>query len=68
VAESERWKELERLLDRALDLAPGDPAAFLEQVCPGDPELRAEVERRASTWACTRLCVNWAGAAWWPSG
>jgi len=45
VAESERWKELERLLDRALDLAPGDRAAFLKQVCPGDPALRAEVER-----------------------
>src|SRR5262245_66299907 len=30
--------------DRAADLPPGERAAFLEEACAGDPELRAEVE------------------------
>jgi Tol biopolymer transport system component len=41
----ERWKQLEKLLDRALDLPPGERAAFLDQACAGDAVLRAEVER-----------------------
>jgi len=44
-ASSERWPEIERLLDRALDLQPEDRPAFLDQACSGDPELRGEVER-----------------------
>jgi hypothetical protein len=41
----ERWKQLEKLLDRALDLPPGERAAFLDQACAGDAVFRAEVER-----------------------
>jgi len=41
----ERWAEIERLLDQALELLPVDRAAFLERVCAGDLALRAEVER-----------------------
>ena len=41
----ERWAEIERLLDQALELLPVDRAAFLERVCAGDLVLRAEVER-----------------------
>src|SRR5437867_4358523 len=42
---AERWIEIERLLDQALDLAPEERAAFLDQACAGDAVLRAEVER-----------------------
>ena len=45
MASPERWKELEQLLDQALDLAPADRPMFLDRACSGDPALRAEVER-----------------------
>jgi tetratricopeptide (TPR) repeat protein len=38
---SESWREVERLLHEALQLAPGDRAAFVANI--GDPDLRAEV-------------------------
>jgi len=41
----ERWREIDRLFDGALDLPPGERAAFLESACGGDAELRAEVDR-----------------------
>jgi len=41
----ERWQEVERLLDPALDLRPNERAAFLDQACGPDVELRAMVER-----------------------
>jgi len=39
----ERWKLLEPLLDDALELEPEHRPAFLEDVCRGDAELRAEL-------------------------
>ena len=39
------WADIERLLDKALDLAPEDRAAYLDQSCSSDPALRAEIER-----------------------
>src|SRR5919198_3374696 len=39
-----RWEQIEELLQRALDLEPGERAAFLERACAGDGALRAEVE------------------------
>jgi len=41
----DRWPEIERVLDQALDLAPEQRSAFLERTCSTDPELRAAVER-----------------------
>jgi tRNA A-37 threonylcarbamoyl transferase component Bud32/TolB-like protein len=41
----DRWREVERVLDRVLDLPASDRGEFLERLCGGDPELRAEVER-----------------------
>src|SRR6186713_3256137 len=41
----ERWREIERVLDGALDLPPDARAAFLETACGADAEVRAEVER-----------------------
>jgi serine/threonine protein kinase/Tol biopolymer transport system component len=41
----ERWPEIDRLLDQALDLAPEQRAAFLERTCSAEPALLPEVER-----------------------
>lgn len=40
-----RWTELKTLFYAALDLRPDERAAFLDERCGVDPELRAEVER-----------------------
>ena len=39
-----RWSRVEELYHSAAALPPGERAAFLEQACNGDPELRQEVE------------------------
>jgi serine/threonine protein kinase/tetratricopeptide (TPR) repeat protein len=41
----ERWAEIERLLDGALELAPEERAEWLGRMSAEDPGLRAEVER-----------------------
>ena len=38
------WEKIGRLCATALDMAPDERAAFLEQACAGDVELRREVE------------------------
>jgi len=38
----ERWHEIDRLFDEALDVEPGVRALFLDERCP--PELRASVD------------------------
>jgi len=40
----ERWQEIERLYEAALELAPGERASYLEEACAGDEALRHEVE------------------------
>ena len=40
----ERWKQIDRLLDTVLELAPDKRAAFLEEACSGDGELQKEIE------------------------
>src|SRR5829696_10380540 len=39
-----RWQRLDAMLDAALELDPAAQAAFLDQACAGDPELRADAE------------------------
>jgi serine/threonine protein kinase/TolB-like protein len=39
-----RWQQVEGLFLAAVELPPGDRAAFLDEHCEGDPELRAEIE------------------------
>src|SRR6266404_8941483 len=39
----ERWKEVERLYQAAIDLQPSQRSQFLSERCP-DAELRAEVD------------------------
>ena len=41
----ERWREVNRLLDLALDHAPGARASLLDRECAGDARLRAAVDR-----------------------
>src|SRR5882762_4328277 len=38
----ERWQQVEEVLQAALDRAPAERAAFLEQVCAGDADLQTE--------------------------
>jgi hypothetical protein len=40
----ERWQAVKGLLDRALERAPGERAAFLAGACGADAALRREVE------------------------
>ena len=42
--ESERWQQIERLYNAAVNLAGDQRAAFLRQECQDDEALRAEVE------------------------
>ena len=39
----ERWRQLEPLVDAALELPPAERDAYLERACAGDAALRAEV-------------------------
>src|SRR5262245_44939483 len=39
----ERWRQVDQLLQDALDLGPAERAAFLAEACGGDDELRREV-------------------------
>lgn len=38
------WRDVERVLDQALDLEPKDWPSFLDERCSDQPELRLEVE------------------------
>jgi serine/threonine protein kinase/Tfp pilus assembly protein PilF len=40
----ERWQQIDRLLEEALERPPAQRAAFLDEACAGDEELRREVE------------------------
>ncbi len=42
---SEDWRRLSRLLDEALELPAEKRAAFLEEACARDPELRPRLDR-----------------------
>ena len=40
----DRWQEVDRLLQLALELEPGKRPEFLDKQCAGNTELRQEVE------------------------
>src|SRR5262245_4253763 len=44
MARFERWLEVKRIFEEALDVPPEERAAFLDRACLGDEELRREVE------------------------
>ncbi len=41
----ERWQQIERIYNRALELDTSQRAAFIQEACAGDASLRKEVER-----------------------
>jgi eukaryotic-like serine/threonine-protein kinase len=41
---TERWQQIEKLCQSALELKESQRKAFLEEACAGDDELRREVE------------------------
>src|SRR6185436_18053094 len=41
---SQRWQKVEELFHAALEKDPGARAAYLDEVCNGDSELRRDVE------------------------
>ncbi len=43
--DAERWREVDRVFEAALDRPPGERPAFLDTACAGDAALRREVER-----------------------
>src|SRR5258708_30194219 len=40
----ERWEQVSRMMETALEHSPEQLAAYLEEVCASDAELRREVE------------------------
>ena len=40
----ERWRQIDQLLEAALEREPDERAAFLAAACEGDKSLRLEVE------------------------
>jgi len=40
----ERWEQIREVLEKALELAPGERSAFLNRACSSDQSLRREVE------------------------
>jgi eukaryotic-like serine/threonine-protein kinase len=40
----ERWQQVDKLLQQALEREPSQRASFLDEACAGDEELRQEVE------------------------
>jgi serine/threonine protein kinase len=40
----DRWRRIDDLVRVTLELEPSQRASFLDQACPGEPEVRAEVE------------------------
>src|ERR1700746_1136965 len=44
MARFERWLEVKRIFEAALEVEPEERAAFLDRTCGEDQELRAEVE------------------------
>jgi len=45
----ERWKQIDRIFQAALERAPEDRESFLNEECRDDPELRLEVESLLSS-------------------
>ena len=40
----ERWQQVDKLFEQALETEPSRRSSFLDEACAGDPELRREVE------------------------
>jgi serine/threonine-protein kinase len=40
----ERWRQIEEVFQAVVERMPEERAAFLDQACTSDPELRREIE------------------------
>jgi Tol biopolymer transport system component/serine/threonine protein kinase len=47
---ADRWHRVKELLNEALDREPSRRAAFLDEQCAGDAELRGEVDSLLASW------------------
>src|SRR5215831_4171756 len=56
--EPDRWKQIESLCHRALDLDPNERAKFLDTACENDPQLRREVEDLLKHAGCSDLLAR----------
>jgi hypothetical protein len=41
--EPERWQQIDRLLEQALEVPPEERAAFLDATCDANPTLRRDL-------------------------
>jgi hypothetical protein len=41
---ADRWRQIEDLFAKALECPPAERNAFLDEACPGDPDLRRELQ------------------------
>lgn len=46
---AERWQQITRIFEAALNRDPASRAAFVAEACPGDDQLRQEVEAMLSS-------------------
>ena len=54
--EPERWKQIDQLLEQALEAPPEKRSAFLDATCEGDATLRGAAGKAAArARACWRL-------------
>ncbi len=54
----ERWRQIEPLIDGALDRAAHERGPFLDAACAGDDALRAELERLLATHDLPHLALD----------
>ena len=54
----ERWKQVDQLLEAALDCPATERASFLDQACEGDEELRRELESLLVSDAQTKAFIE----------
>jgi len=54
----ERWQQVDRLLEQALEQEPDRRDAFLDQACQGDADLRQEVESLLSAERSLGVCKS----------
>ncbi len=45
----QRWQQVDKIFQAALEREPGERAAFLDEACWGDPQLRSQIEAMLSS-------------------
>jgi serine/threonine-protein kinase len=75
---NDRWQQVEKICQSALELEEGQRKAFIEQACAGDEGLRGEVEsllrfdkdrdrfieQPGNSLARIRSCPSWGQEGW----